>query len=228
MAASRSTLSGPKGRPPLRPCPDDFEVIFVEQGRVGCEAWYRARRDTITRWLKEKGKDRLIKARAAYVAHQRANGQWLTRSSNLVEHRDVRSAGRSLPIRDKRKVDFTTARHAAQHLRVMRNGGYVVSPAPNGDWRVGSRLLSAAQMVDLAKEKGFEATSSREEPDAEPHRPMGKPIEAASAAFSRYKVDWAERLFAERNRADLKIGANWVDDDLPSALQDYGNGEVKR
>lgn len=37
MARGNLTSSRPasKGRPPLRQCPDDFDVIFVEQGRVG-------------------------------------------------------------------------------------------------------------------------------------------------------------------------------------------------
>jgi hypothetical protein len=156
MVASSTAHLGPKGRPPLRKCPDDFEVIFVEQGRVGCEAWYRARRETVTRWLEERGKAKLIKARAAYVAHQRANGQWLTRSSCLVEHREIARPLRLQTIRDKRKVSVTLARNAAQHLRIMRNGGYIVSPAPDGDWRVGTRLLSAAQMLDFARLKGFD------------------------------------------------------------------------
>jgi hypothetical protein len=85
-----SSLPPPKGRPPLRRCPDDFSVIFVEQGRVGCEAWYRARRDTVTRWMVEQGKERLIKARAAFVAHQRANGPWLTRQTPLVTHHEAK------------------------------------------------------------------------------------------------------------------------------------------
>jgi hypothetical protein len=44
MATSPASLTGLKGRPPLRKVPGDFDVIFVEHGRLGCEAWYRARR----------------------------------------------------------------------------------------------------------------------------------------------------------------------------------------
>jgi hypothetical protein len=153
-----SPLSGniPKGRPPPRAVPDDFEVIFVEQGRDGCEGWYRAHKTTVTRWLEECGKARLIKLRAAYVKHQRADGKWMTRSTRLVEHHEVRAPRRSHPIRDRRKVSFTVARHAAQHLRIIRNGGFIVSPAADGAWGVGSRRLAAAQMVDLAVARGFD------------------------------------------------------------------------
>jgi hypothetical protein len=44
-----------KGRPPQRKRPDDFDVIFVEQGRVECERWYRASRITVNRWMDEAG-----------------------------------------------------------------------------------------------------------------------------------------------------------------------------
>lgn len=147
--------ANPKGRPAIRKCPDDFDVIFVEQGRDGCVDWYRAHKLTVTRWLEDRGKARLIEARAAFVSHQRKNGKWMTRSSNLVEVR------KSLPtrleaIRDPRKVNPTLARHAAQHLRIIRHGGFIVSIASNGDWRVGTRLLSAAQLVDFAVAKGFD------------------------------------------------------------------------
>lgn len=145
-----------KGRPPPRPVPDDFDVIFVEQGRDGCEGWYRAHKTTVTRWLEERGKERLIKARADFVKHQRANGKWLTRSSRLVEHRDTGRIRRGQPVRDRRKVSFTLARHAAQHLRIVRNGGFIVSPASNDEWWIGSRRYSAAQLVDLAVSKGFD------------------------------------------------------------------------
>jgi len=156
MATASASRDVPKGRPPLRKCPDDFDVIFVEQGRDGCESWYRASRKTVNRWMNERGAKRLIGARAAFVAHQRANGQWMTRSTRLVETRVVRRTARLQAIRDRRKVDPTVIRHAAQYLRVVRHGGFIISQAQNGDWWVGSRRLSPAQMLDLALSKGFD------------------------------------------------------------------------
>jgi hypothetical protein len=41
--------------------------MFIEIGRNACEEHYRAARRTITRWLEECGKPRLIEARAEYV-----------------------------------------------------------------------------------------------------------------------------------------------------------------
>lgn len=154
----------PKGKAPLRPCPDDFDVIFVEKGREACTPWYRARRETVTRWLTERGKDRLISERAAYVASRRASGSWITRQTAMIAVRQVKVV-RVQPIRDKRKVTFTVARHAAQFLRINRNGGWTVSQAQDGNWWVGSRRLSAAQMVDLATGKGFDPTAVSLQPD---------------------------------------------------------------
>jgi hypothetical protein len=160
MVASRTSSDGLKGRPPLRACPDDFDVIFVEQGREACEPWYRASRKTVDRWLRERGIERLIKARAAYVAHQRAAGQWITRSTRMVEAQPVKRTPRLIAIRDRRKIHPTVVRHAAQFLRISRNGAYIISPAQNGDWWLGTKRLSPAQLVDLAVSKGFDDGAS--------------------------------------------------------------------
>jgi hypothetical protein len=143
-------------RKPTRECPSDFDAMFVSLGRFDCEEYYRARRDTITRWLTECGKVRLIKARATYVSEQRAKGEWLTRGTNLIAHRKINIVSIRQSIRDNREVSDAIARHAAQHLRIMRNGGMIVSPAGNGEWWVGTRRLSAAQMLDLARGRGFD------------------------------------------------------------------------
>lgn len=164
MVTSSSPLAGPKGRPPPRKCPADFRVIFVEQGRLECEAWYRASRSTVNRWLEECGEKALIAARAAYVAHQRAAGEWMTRSTKLVTHREVRTVAKSQPVRDRRKVSDRVAREAARFLRTVRNGGFIVSPTGKGDWWVGSRRLSPAQMLELATRKGFDPSALQADP----------------------------------------------------------------
>jgi hypothetical protein len=153
---------------PLRQVPDDFEVVFVEQGRLECEAWYRVRRTTVTRWLEEAGKARLIAKRAAYVKHRRDNGTWLTRASSLVEHRDVtRPTAPRDAVKDRRRVLPGVARRAAHYLRCVRNGGWIISPAGDGNWRVGTRVRSAAEMVDLAERKGFDRRAANLQARAE-------------------------------------------------------------
>lgn len=152
--------NGPKGPPPPRQCPPDFDVIFVEVGRKDCEGWYRASRVTIDRWLKERGKKRLIKARAAFVSHERSKGTWITRQSRLVEERKPKPARKSVPVRDRRKVKSSLARLAAQHLRILRHGGWIVSPTGQGDWFVGSRRVSAGALLAYAQTRGFDVKAA--------------------------------------------------------------------
>lgn len=168
MAAAckgEQAMADPRG---LRAMPEDFEIIFVEQGRLECEDWYRAGRTTVTRWLSEAGKERLIAKRAAYVQYQRDQGNWLTRASSLVEHRDV-SKPRRVPekLTDRRRVSVSLARRAANYLRCVRNGGWIISPASDGSWRVGTRLRSAAELVDLAERKGFDRRAAVQQLKAE-------------------------------------------------------------
>lgn len=143
----------PNGRWPLRACPGDFAATFVRIGRVACEEHYGTRRKTVDRWLGEFGKARLIELRAAFVRNR------IEDARRLRVLADVASIlKQSIPVLDKRVVSFTLARHAAQFLRSIRNGGWIVSPAPDGDWWVGSRRRSAAELVDLATAKGFDAS----------------------------------------------------------------------
>jgi hypothetical protein len=147
VAKLRPTPQPGKGRPPLRACPSDFDVVFVEVGRVDCETFYRAARITIDRWLLERGKERLIKERAAYVEHQR----------KLARERDrVKLEQRPRAIVDFRQVSLCVARAAAHFLRANRNGGWIISRRLEGDWIVGTMRKSSAQMLDMALSKGFD------------------------------------------------------------------------
>lgn len=153
---------------PLRPCPEDFDVIFVEQGRLACESWYRCRRTTVDRWLEERGKARLIEQRAAFVASKRKAGEWLTRASSLVERREVKPTSVPARVIDRRRVAPHLARAAARHLRIIRHGGWIVSPVGDGTWRLGTRHVSAAELVDFAERKGFDRkTANLQEQAAE-------------------------------------------------------------
>jgi hypothetical protein len=140
----RLVASG-KGRPPLRQCPEDFDIIFVEVGRLDCETYYRAARITVDRWLDERGKDRLIKARAAFVEHQRAK----QRKPKLVLE----------PIKfvvDRRKISLCLARAAADYLRKPRNGGWIITRRLEGDWRMGHTIRGTGEMLDIAVARGFD------------------------------------------------------------------------
>jgi hypothetical protein len=199
-----------KGRSPQRKRPDDFDVIFVEQGRLDCERWYRASRITVNRWMDETpgGPGRLITARAAYVSHMRKAGKWMTRSTKLVEHREIERPSRLEAIRDRRKVNLTVARHAAQHLRIVRNGGFIVSMAGNGDWWVGSKRMSAAQMVDVAKAKGFDVRAVEREDERRADGPAGRFNRSDFAGEDRraYHKDWATKLLHDTPNVERKLG----------------------
>lgn len=133
-------------RIPPRPVPDDFEVVFVEQGRVECEAWFRCRRTTVDRWLEECGKQRLIAKRAAFVKH--------LREQRHAPKPAKKSVGQA--IRDRRRVSPALARRAAHFLRSVRNGGWVVSSLTDGEWLVGTRRRSAVEVVEMAVQRGFD------------------------------------------------------------------------
>lgn len=131
---------------PRRRIPDDFAIVFVEQGRLECETWYRVGRITVNRWLAESGKTKLIARRAAFVKHLRDR-----RKPPAPVKRNTAQT-----IRDKRRVSPALARRAAHFLRCVRNGGWVVAPVSDGDWLVGTRRRSPVEVVDMAVARGFD------------------------------------------------------------------------
>jgi hypothetical protein len=139
-----------------RHVPEGFETFYVERGRLACEEHFKAARVLVNAWMRKCGKQRLIEARAAYVAQKREESDWVTRSSSLTAHREIKRTPAREAINDRRKVSFMVARQAAHHLRINRNGGMIVSPAGDNEWWVGTRRLSSAQMLDLARARGFD------------------------------------------------------------------------
>lgn len=135
-----------------RQCPPDFDTKFVELGRLQCEEHYHARRTTITAWLNERGKQRLVAERAANV---RAGRQRISRSDM------TKILAQAFPVEGA--VSFTLARHAAQFLRIRRNGGWIISPAGEGQWWVGARRRSAAELLAIAEAAGFDPANLRDE-----------------------------------------------------------------
>lgn len=137
-----------------RACPADFEIVFVEQGRLECEAWYRARRTTITRWLEECGKARLLKRRAEFVRHQR-------------EMKRGRANGYAAPApKDRRKIDPKLCRMAARHLQHAKHGGWVVYASDDGSFIVGTMRQSPAELVAFAEKRGFDRRRAQRQIDA--------------------------------------------------------------
>lgn len=133
-----------------KPCPADFVVVYVKIGRLACEQHYSVGDNTVTRWLDECGKERLIAVRATHVRQLRS---WARRSQAAQE-------SRSQAQRDYRFVDPDVAQAAAEYLRINANGGWMVSPTDEGDWRVGIARKSSAQLVDMARRNGFDVATA--------------------------------------------------------------------
>jgi hypothetical protein len=136
-----------------RPVPEDFDIVFVEQGRIACEAWYRASRITVNRWLLQRGKQRLIEERSKFVKHQR----------NIAADASEQQPA-TVPPSDP---FLSIARMAAEHLRVSRYGGWIVSQCGTGGWRVGTVYRSSEELIAMAERQGFDrqaaVTEAREE-----------------------------------------------------------------
>lgn len=137
-----------------RACPDDFDVVFVEKGRLECEIHYRARRTTVTRWLEERGKHRLITDRAAFVRYQR----------QIAKDGKGGPNGNS-PTNDNSRdnVDPKLARMAATFLQHSRNGGWVVYQLDCGAFMVGTARKNPSQMIEFAQRKGFDLHRAQEQ-----------------------------------------------------------------
>lgn len=106
-------------------------------------------------------------------------------------------------VRDSEKIPFTLARQAAQHLRISRNGGTIVSPAQNGDWWVGSRRRSAAELLKLAISKGFEPPALVDDAQSIPCKRCGNHFEPR-----RPDQQFCSVSCANRGRTNLIANAN--------------------
>lgn len=135
-----------------RPVPDDFKIVFVEQGRLTCETWYRASRITVNRWLLQSGKQQLIEERSQFVKHQR----------NMAHQPEPLPS--ATPAADPYLL---IARMAAEHMRIGRYGGWLVSQCETGGWRVGTVYRSSEELIAMAERQGFDrqaaVTEAREE-----------------------------------------------------------------
>lgn len=127
-----------------RPCPADFDVIFVEHGRVECETWYRSSRLTVNRWLLERGKSRLVKLRADYVRHLRDAGRPVPHDPDV-----------DLPPIDE--ALHAIAKQAAHFLRVSRYGGWTITANDDGTWLVGTVRRTSDELIAMAERQGFDS-----------------------------------------------------------------------
>jgi hypothetical protein len=132
-------------RPIRRQVPSDFEVVFVQIGRLACEEHYRAERDTITRWLGECGKDRLTEKRATF---------WRWKRKLLSRGRQRKYDAH----RRDRTIPHTIVMEASRFLKAEKMG--VVTPSGEGQWQVGTSILEPAELVAFATSLGFDPVST--------------------------------------------------------------------
>lgn len=134
----------------LKP-PGDLADVLVEKGLEKLEAHYGVRKTVLLRWLSELDEAVIKRRRRAHVAQLRRKARPLSAS--------VR---RLTIVEDTRPANPRIAAAAAQHLRIVRNGGWIVSRTQFGDWRVGMKRLSAHQLIEMAVAKGFDPEGVRE------------------------------------------------------------------
>lgn len=149
-------MSGGGSKPThqIREKPDDFEVVFIELGRLECESYFRAGRNTITRWLKESGKARLLRQRQAYVKANR-NYEVQQRHKNKDRRANEDLLARKAKI-EVEIIDPDILHLAARYLQMKQNGSWVVYELECGVWMVGTRRRTPAELLDKAKSKGFD------------------------------------------------------------------------
>ena len=143
-----------EGSQRMRPVPDGFEQTFILIGRFDCQEHYRARRETITAWLEQIGKARLIAARKEHVAAERRAGRWMTRQTRLVDKRPRPAEPVEPPEPADPELD-AIARRAAHFLRTSLYGGWRVSRAPDGGWFVGTVRRTSERLIEMAERQGF-------------------------------------------------------------------------
>lgn len=128
---------------------------------MACERHFKASRRQVDAWLRQIGKANLIEARSGGVASQRESGAWVTRQTCMVATRKRKFRG-FLTIDDKRQVPLHVLTAAVRFLQIVRNGGWIVTRSQLGDWRVGTRVMSSYQLVEMAISKGFDVKEVRE------------------------------------------------------------------
>lgn len=130
--------------------PDRFEVAFRELGRVGCEAHFGAGRKMITAWLELAGKERLLEERRIFIKAKRTNDR-------DRELRELPRRPSAQLVEDERPINPKLADIACRFLQSREGGRWVCYRCDDNPahFMVGVLRLSAGQMLDKAKARGF-------------------------------------------------------------------------
>jgi hypothetical protein len=134
---------------------------------VACEAHYRAGRATVTRWLTEAGKRKLLEQRKKFLKAQRSaevEQRRKARAFNDGERLPPARTGTAPPA----DVDDEILHLAARWLQTRKAGGWVVYELPDRWWMVGTVRRSPAELLAKATEKGFDIERAKRQIEAFP------------------------------------------------------------
>ena len=123
----------------FRAKPTDFRSTYIEVGKPGCEAHYRAHWKTVDRWVEEEGKAELRAARKAYVKA------------------GLKTKPKPVAIETGPEVDPEDLHAACQYLRERTNGGWTVGRRDDGRYFVGAASLTGAEVLERALAKGMDS-----------------------------------------------------------------------
>ena len=125
----------------LRPRPDDFWSTYVDIGKPGCEAYYRAHWKTVDRWVDEVGKAELRAARADEVRRRRE------------EKKQKAAIGRRDPVVDDSPPDPDDLKAACHYLRGPTT---YVGVNERGEYFVNSKIMLPSEIVAMALAQGMD------------------------------------------------------------------------
>jgi hypothetical protein len=145
----------------LRPCPPDFDEMYVLLGPKGLPEHYQAWNRTIRRWSEERGRDRLKELRNRHLAKVNEERRAKRVKSVAYRRREAAAKRAAKTVRSAEPMPTAeTLRAAAHFLRHPRNGGFMVSPSGLGDWFLGSVRVTPQEIVRRAEARGFVATGA--------------------------------------------------------------------
>jgi hypothetical protein len=161
-----------------KPCPVGFAEMFLDRRYVFTRSHHKARTDQMTWWVEASGGEALIAARelrvaeakraqdleaaeVARLARERAEAERLG-DSDLRRNRTRRTDSKSY-VRGRQgpRIDAKerAVRAACQYLRQVKPIGRLTVPVRPlvfmGNWRWGTQVVSALELLQLAVDRGM-------------------------------------------------------------------------
>lgn len=142
----------------LIPVPGDFRAVYIELGKDRLEGYYGVRKTTVLRWLSDLDEGLLKRKRRSFVKTDREKHSTHSRAKSFVA---------LVAKQDRHPVEPELAHMAADFLRCVRNGGWMISRTKLGDWLVGISIKSSRELLEMAERKGFDVRAANLQLQAE-------------------------------------------------------------